>query len=205
MKLDFSQTAQMLNKLDINIRYGIFIAILLIILVLDFFIIIMPLQLNPIRKLDSDRQTLQQNIEKLKSDWTRIDQIKVSLQKNRMELEALNSKIRPVGEIPSILEDMSRLANDVGVKIDQITPQPDAQKILVSSDSGKYYLLPIVIQASSGYHMFGRFLNRLELGKLLFIVQSLSIENKADEGKDHIISATLKVVVYEKNLDGPQK
>lgn len=196
---------QTLDKLDINIRYGIFIGILVIIFVLDFFIIIAPLQLNAIQKTGTDRQSLQQSIERLKSDLTRIDQMKISLDKNRKELDVLNAKIRSVGEIPSILEDMSRLANEVGVKIDQITPQPDAQKILVSSDSGKYYLLPIVIQATSGYHMFGRFLNRLELGKLLFIVQTLTIENKVDDAKKHMITATLKVVVYEKNSDGPQK
>lgn len=204
MKIDFRQVTEFLNKLDIKFRYAIFLGVLLLILFIDFFTL-MNLQWGAIEKMGNDNQTLQQNIERLKSDMQRINQMKDGLQKNRTQLEIMNVKIRPVGEISSLVDDMSSLANEVGVRIDQLTPQPEGPKSLASNESAKYYVLPIVVQASSSYHKFGHFLNRLELGKFLFMVPSLSIEDRDGDIHHHLINANLKVVLSEKNTDGKQK
>ena len=204
MKFDFGQIIEMFNKLDVKIRYGVFVGILLLIFFLDFFTI-MAFQWGSIRNMENEQKSLKQNIERLQSDLLRVNQFKNNLQTSKAQLEALNKKIHSVGEISSIMEDISSLANEVGVKIDQLTPQQDAQKSAASNETVKYYFFPIVIQGTSSYHAFGHFLNRLELEKLLFIVSNLSIEDRDGDVRHHALNANLKIVLSEKNTDGKQK
>ena len=204
MKFDFGQFIEIFNKLDVKFRYGIFFGVLLLIFILDFFTL-MALQCSAIGKMDNDHKYLQQNIERLKSDLQRVNQMKEGLQNSRDQLDSINIKIRPVGDVSSIMEDMSGLANEAGVKIDQLTPQPEAQKSVASNETVKYYTLPIVVQATSSYHTVGHLLNRLELGKLLFVISNLSIEDRDGDIHRHAINVNLKVVLSEKNVDGKQK
>ncbi len=204
MKFDFGKILELFNKLDVKFRYGIFIGILLLFFIVDFFTVI-AFQWNSIKSMENDHQALQQNIERLKNDMLRVNQYKENLQNSKAQLEALNKKIHPVGEISAVMEDMSSLANQVGVKIDQLTPQQDGQKSVASNETIKYYLLPIVIQGTSSYHALGRFLNRLELEKFLFVVSNLSIEYRDGDAHQHAINANLKIVLSENNTDGKQK
>jgi len=143
MKFDFNQIMDFFNKLDIKFRYAIFVGFLLFLFAIDVFSFI-TLQWNAIQKLDDASQELSRNIEKLKIDAQRIGTMKVGLENNRKKLEGVNNRIRQIGEVPLIMQDMSNWANQEGVKIDQLTPQTEAQKILVSNTSMKYYTLPIV-------------------------------------------------------------
>ncbi len=200
MKFDFEKISEIFMKLDIKFRYAIFIGILVLILLVDFFTII-SLQWYSIGKMDTEYQDLKKNIEQLQVESQRISQMKEGLEKVRKELESMNRKIRQVGEVPSIVEDISSLANKAGVKIDQIKPQPEGRQNLVSSKTMKYYGLPIVVQATSNYHFFGRFLNSLERGDLFFTVNNLSIEAHGTDLEHHIIKLNLMVILSEK-VDG---
>ncbi len=200
MKIDFGQIVEKFNQLDIKIRYGIFVGVLLAIVVLDIFTI-MGFQWLSLQKIDSENLTLQQNIERLKMELQSINQIKAGLSNSRAQLEAMNVKIRPVADKDAILEDISRLANEEDVKIDQLSPQTESQQVLISTNTVKYYALPVVIQATSGYHTFGHFINRLESAKLFFILTNLEIENHGVDIYHHSINATLKVVLSDKNTD----
>ena len=204
MKIDLSQIIGKFNALPLNARYGVFAGILLAIFVLDVITVI-NFQWGSLQAIGNENQTLQESIDHLNSDLQRLNQMKDGLQKSRSQLEALNIKIRPLGEVPSILEDISLIANQRGVKIEQLIPQTESPQVLVSSDSVKYYALPIVIQATSGYHMFSRFINQLELANLFFTLGQLTIENRGADINHHNINATLKVVLSDKNRDGQKK
>lgn len=201
MKFDFSQIIDKFNQLDIKIRYAIFAGLLVLIFVLDFFTIL-GLQLGGLHKVDEDNLTMKQNIERLKADSQRVNQMKASLENSRSQLEALNVKIRPLEEVSSLLEDISKVAVDSGVKIEQLTPQSEPPQALISTGPMKYYSLPVVIQATSGYHVFGRFMSQLESANLFFTVSNLTIEDRNGDANSHNVSATLKFVLSEKNAGG---
>jgi hypothetical protein len=59
------------------------------------------------------------------------------------------------------------------------------QETLTSSADGKYYALPVVIKARCGYHMFGRFLNKLENEDLYFIMKDFIIQNDDKDPNTH--------------------
>ncbi len=203
MKIDFHQIIERFDQLDIKIRYTVFGGVLLLVFTLDYFTVL-GFQWNTLSKMDSENQTRGKDIDRLKADLQRLSQMREGLQNSRLQMEAMNAKIRSLGEVSAILEDISRIANETDVKIDQLTPQTEFQQTLISTKEIKYYTLPIVIQASSGYHMFGHFINQLELGKLFFIVSSLQIQDHGSDIHHHAIDVTLKMILSDKSSDGPK-
>ena len=103
------------------------------------------------------------------TDKQRINLLKKNLQEERTQLKSLSVKVRPIQEVPIILStSISSIANEYGVKIDQLVPEKNLQENLKAASDSKYYSLPIVIKAHCGYHMFGHFLNKLENENMFF-------------------------------------
>jgi Tfp pilus assembly protein PilO len=114
MKLSFSQIIEKFNQLDVKIRSGIFVSFLLGILVLDFFTLI-GFQLGSLQKIDTEHQATKQDIDRVKTDVQRSNQIKASVDNSKVSLEKLTLKIRPLAEQSLLIEDVSRIASDAGV------------------------------------------------------------------------------------------
>ncbi len=196
MKFDAAAAMEQLKRLDIKARYVIFAAVLGIILLADYFLII-EFQLKGLTWAKTEIKTTAEEIERVKGDLQRVHQIQNNLQNSRTQLKALNLKIRSFQEVPVILEEIAKTANEFNVRIDQLTPQKEAQEILISSPEGKYYALPIVIRGRSGYHMFGRFLNSLEAGNLFFIVHNLRMEANEKDPNNLGFQTTLKLILVD--------
>lgn len=197
MKISIQNIMRGINGADIKVRYGILFGILLAVFALDYFLIMTP-QMRSLKGLGEAAETTSADIERVSNDLQRIQQIKDGLNSSRAELEAMSLKVRSLQEVPAILEEISRTANQFNVKIDQIKPLPGSQETLVSTPEEKYYALPIVIQARSGYHMFGHFLNTLESGRLFFTLTDWHMQagGQADQGL--VVQATLKVILTQK-------
>ncbi|MBI4309971.1 MAG: type 4a pilus biogenesis protein PilO [Candidatus Omnitrophica bacterium] len=202
-----------INNLDIKARYGIFAACVLLAAGLDYALFLR-LQINDLEKINEEIKTLSADTARVKGDIQRINGIKKGLEGMRARLRELNDKIRSVDEVPSIFEEIAGTANASGFKIDQLDPSKEGRQPLMTTPDAKYYVLPIVISAHCGYHVFGRFLNKLEQGSLLFLVQDLRMEGNVianmsspdyrsnrDSGKDAgvlAVQATLKVVLADR-------
>ena len=198
MKFDIQPLIERFNGLDIRARYAVFAACVLAAAGLDYAFIIRA-QMHGLEKTDRDIQTVSTDLEHVKADIQRVRQIKQGLETSRSQLQTLNDKIHPVQEVPLILEDISRTANEFHVNIDQLTPLKEAQEALVTAADAKYYALPIVIGARSGYHMFGHFLNKLESGNLLFIMKDLHMEGGGGkDGNNLTVQAVLKVILVDR-------
>jgi len=204
MKIDLSPILEKFNQLDNKARYAIFAGLLFVIFLLDLFTII-GLQWSFLQKVDGDNQTLQQNIERTKSQEQGMDHTKKALENSRSQLEAMKMKIRSVQDKDTLLENISRVAKKAGVKIDQLSAQTESQQPLISAGAVKYYALPIVIQATSGYHNFGYFLNQLESENLFFNLSNVVIESRVGDVHHQGINATLKVVLSDINTDVQKK
>ncbi|MBF0489197.1 MAG: type 4a pilus biogenesis protein PilO [Candidatus Omnitrophica bacterium] len=204
MKIDFSQIIEKFNQWDVNARYAVFGSVLLMLFLLDFFTIL-GFQWRAFEKINSENQAMQENTDHLKANLQRISEMNNGLKLSRSQFEVVNARIRSLGEVSSVVEDVSRVASECEVRIEQVTPQSEFQQALISSESTKYYALPIVIQATSGYHMFGHFINKLESSNLFFTLSNLTIEDRTSDSRLHSINATLKVVLSDKNTDGQKK
>ncbi len=196
MKISIQNVMRGINRADIKVRYGIFAGILLAAFALDYFLLMGP-QIRSLKGLEEAVKTASADVERVSNDLQRTRQLKDGLNSSRAELEAMSLKVRSLQEVPVILEEISRTANQFNVKIDQVKPLPESQETLISAPEGKYYALPIVIQARSGYHMFGHFLSTLESGHLFFTIRDWHMQADQD-AKGLLVQATLKVVLTQK-------
>ena len=200
MKINFFPIIEKFNQLEIRLRYAAFAGVLLVIFALDLFTVLR-FQWVSLQRIGHDNQALHEGIDHLKEELQKIDQMKSGLQHSRSQMEAMDIKIRSVGGVSSIQENMSRIAIGSGIKIEQLTPQSDAEEVLITSGAVKYYARPIELQASAGFHMFGRFMNQLESERFLFTLSHLTIEDQGDGIDHHHINAVFKVVLSDKNVE----
>lgn len=198
MKLDLNQILEKLNSLPLNVRYGIFAGVLLLLVAADYFLLMRP-QLAGMKSVHAETLKTQGDTARVKSEMERINAIRSGLEGMRGQLQAVSGKLRSSQEVSLIFEEISKAADGTGLKIDQLSlaPGKDGKDVLIATEDTKYFALPIVIIAHSGYHTFGRFLNKLEAADLLFMVQDLKMESGA-AGGPLTIQATLNIIMADK-------
>ncbi len=195
--LNLNKLVEKFNALNDQARYGILAGVVLLVLVLDIIFLVVP-QLGGIAALEDQMKKLAADMAQVQTDKSRIDQLRKGLQDTQAGFNTLDAKVRSVQEVPAILSTISSIANQYGVKIEQLTPAQNQQEVLTSSPNAKYYALPIVIRAYCGYHMFGRFLSKLESEDLYFIVKDFVIENEGKTPNTHLFSVTIKMILVER-------
>ena len=77
---------------------------------------------DQIKKMSEDTQ-------QVLTDKQRINLLRKNLQEARVSIKALNTKVRPIQEVPAILSTISSIANEYGVKIDQLIPEKTSRKL----------------------------------------------------------------------------
>jgi len=197
MKFDFTKILEIFNSLNEQLRYSILGGAVLLVLLVDVLFLVLP-QCASIVEINNQIKKISGDTAQILNDKQRIDQFKKNLEQTRSQLEAMTVKVRSMQEVPATLDTISRTANAYDVKIDQLTPQKQGQESLMESGDNHYYALPIVIQARCGYHMFGRFLNKLENEDLYFSLKDLIVQS--DEKSPHILlfSLTIKIILMDK-------
>ena len=80
-----------------------------------------------------------------------------------------------------------------------MAPDKAQLEVLKSTSDGRYIGLPIVIKAHGGYHMFGRFLNKLENEDMFFIMKDFIIQNGDKDVHTHFFSLTIEAVLVDKS------
>jgi len=67
-------------------------------------------------------------------------------------MKDFSATVTPEEELPSTLEQISRMANKTFVKITQIKPVREDKLPVLKTESGIYYKIPILIDAQCNYH-----------------------------------------------------
>jgi Tfp pilus assembly protein PilO len=204
MKFDFTKILEYFNNLNDQARYAVFGGVVFFVILLDVLFLVLP-QIGSITDMNDQIKKMSEDTQQVLIDRQRIDQLRKNLQAARLQLNSLSVRVRPIQEVPAILSTISSIANNYSVKIDQMVPEKSQQETLTSAADGKYYALPIVIKAHSGYHTFGRFLNKLESENLYFIMEDFIIQNDAKDTHTHLYSLTIKIVLVDKTLTPSKK
>lgn len=196
MNIKLDVITDKLRKLDPKYHYILLGGVLLLVFLADYFLLLRPL-LGSLNKLSSQTAELQHNIQDAKTDIARIGQNRDQLEKIRNQVNEVKVKIRSAQEVPLILEDISRIANENGVKIDQLMPLKDQKVLLAKQKDVEYYALPIMVQARSPYHELGRWLAQLESERVFYGIGNLSIMTNAKDTMRHQVQITLKAAIFE--------
>jgi Tfp pilus assembly protein PilO len=182
-------------KVEGNNRYYVFVGILFVFFLLDYFLLMSP-QLAALRKIKPEIKTLSDNIKKTKEDINKLNTYKTDLENASKKFAEANLKVKSREEISVILEYIANIANETGVKIDQIMPDTLGQELLTENNQRKYFDLPIYMEARSGYHDFGRFLNKIEQNDISLRVGTFTIVVTNDT-RLHSIKMTFKATIFE--------
>lgn len=108
------------------------------------------------------------------------------------KIELYEQKLPAQQEIPSLLENLSKMARNANISIIGITPV--VLKMQKEQKSAVYKEIPILITAKSGYHELGRFLSNLENGDRFMKVVDISIKANSTTPKKHDVE--LMVYTY---------
>ncbi len=190
--------SSLFEKVDGNNRYYVLLAILLVVFLLDYFFLMSP-QLAALQKINPEIKTVSSDIEKVKKEMQNLAGYEKNLEELSEKFDAANLKVKSRDEMPSILEHIARLANDHGVKIDQIMPDTLDKELLTENSQRKYYDLPIYMEARSGYHNFGRFLNAVRNDSVSLRVGDFTIVATNDT-RYHLLKLTFRATIFENVL-----
>ncbi|MBI4322675.1 MAG: type 4a pilus biogenesis protein PilO [Candidatus Omnitrophica bacterium] len=114
------------------------------------------------------------------------------LQQQRRQLEDRMARLRTTvlteDELPTMIEQLTDLAGQTGVKIQLISPQ---RAFPASLSPDAYKEIPIQIEALAGFHQLGTFLSRVELGTQPMQVRTLRISENPKLLRRHLVKLTL--------------
>ena len=138
----------------------------------------------------SKKVTLEREVEGLVHDEKNRLVIQKSLEVAQQNLIVQEASFVTAQEVPFLLESLSNLASESGVKILSVKPQDNSKQV----DKGQYSPLPIRIQGLAGTHEFGTFLARLESNRIFFKVKSVRISENPASPRRHMVE--LEVDAY---------
>ena len=188
---------EIIAKLDEKNRYYILGGILLGIFLLDYFLVMQP-QLATLRSLNPKISLLAKDIRSAEDSIHQYTKYQKDLTNLKEKGTVVNERIISKEEVPMVMEKISRMANKSGVKIDQIMPLKGSEAVLMKNNDGKYSALPIQVEARSGYHDFGRFINQLENSEIFLSVANFSFAADASDTLRQAARLTVKIVVFDK-------
>ena len=126
------------------------------------------------------------------------------------EVEKLRTTLPSEEELPAVIERLSDLASQTGVKLQLITPQRSLQgrgtgvgptPSSPTTSPVIYTEIPIDMEALAGFHQLGTFLSRIELGEQPMQLRSLHISQDAKMLRRHVVEMTLVAYVAPRAAD----
>ena len=196
MNTFLSHLAEKIKNLDLKTQYAILAALLLVVFLFNYFLITRP-EANALKKMSDGQQDIRNEIIRLENDTKRLNQLKVDFKAHQKQLDDPRIKFRSRSDIPALIEEMKKFAENFDVNVDQLVELEQAQELLLTNATGKYWAVPLSLEARAGYHSLGKWLNQLERERLLLNVKNISISADEKNTVYHQVQAVLRVVVVE--------
>ena len=185
-------------KVNEKNRNWIFGGILLAIFLGDYFLLMQPLQLRNLMKINSEIGVMQKDLAQGKTDIQRRAQYEEQLEELKAKKKMMANMILSEEEIPLIMENISHLARKNNIRINQIMPLKDTLQKVLDTEDGTYLSLPILVNSRGGYHDLGRFINDIENDKIFMSILAFDIAGSGDDPKNHSARITIKAFVVRK-------
>ncbi|MCR4336281.1 MAG: type 4a pilus biogenesis protein PilO [Candidatus Omnitrophica bacterium] len=170
--------------------------VVFIILAFDF-LAVMQFQIRELASIGAQNKELISNVMKTKADIENIPQYQKEIESFKVQLEGTQQKIRSREALSVVLEEVSRAASQDQVGIGKIVPDPSEEKSILKTSDGEYFSIPIAIEAKSGYHQFGHFLNRIERESPFLKIVEFEISATPEVSQKHDMDLTLHAIFFD--------
>ena len=154
---------------------------------------------------------LGQDVKSAQVKWQQTQQIVAKEPELRQEQQRLSDTIEELGQslpseeaLPKVIELLSRVADETGLRIQTIFPQrsfesqtdgagkKDSAQGAADNLKALYKEIPIQIDAVSGFHQLGTFLSRVESDAQAMELKSLRISGNPKEPLAHDVKLVLR-------------
>ena len=122
-----------------------------------------------------------------------IPRYEAQIKELRSRLSSYNKRFSTQQQISSLLQELSDIAKNSGVKITSVKPHSAVTQAQQGTATAVYKKFPISITATCGYHQLGIFLNNLENADTFMRIADISITadtNKSSERAVYIVVNT---------------
>ncbi len=191
-KISRQTISEMAGKYPAYTVIGLLVGVLLI----DYFGV-MQFQLSTLMSLNPQISKLSREVEVAKNNIQRMPQYRNELRALEEKIVHLNLKIKLREEIPLVLENISRMSNPNNVNIDRVMPDTSLEDPVLKNKEGQYFSVPVSVEASSGYHDFGRFLYQLEMEGVFWDILDFTIAANSSDSMKHIIKLNLNTIIFD--------
>ena len=171
--------------------------IIFFILLLDYLILLRP-QLALLKQTSSQAGSLSRNLKATKKDIASIEQFRQRLSTLQEKIAVVGERIAQEEEMPVVLENISKLAKQSNLKIIQLKPFREEEKIVATSQAGNIYELPVLIEARCGYHQLGFFVNKLENGRIFMDLAGMELLPNAEDSLHHHAKLVVNTYILKK-------
>jgi len=165
------------------------IAVTLVLAYLDFSFIIR-MQSGSLKQLNQKISKVKNDIDKTKRELIRMQQLEGGPEKAKVFTKEF---ITEEG-IPMLLSEISNIANKDKIKITQIEPLKNPDRIPDLGAAANLLPVAIDLEITGGYHQLGAFLSDLENSAKFIAVNQISIISQGDDYNIQRIS--LRLITY---------
>ncbi|GEM_PF-441453 len=197
--------ADLKNSLERNQKLVIYAAIGVCVLIADFYFVLKPVAAGLIKVLPEVSEK-SSRVSIMDVDVRNMPSYEGQIKALETKLFGYKRRFSTKEEISPLLQNLSDTAKACGVKILSINPaktlkEQDA-KVKVAS---AYRKLPIYLNAASGYHAFGLFLNNLENSDTFMRIADLKITGDGSELSNHKFSVTIVTYIFATQEGAPEE
>ena len=168
-----------------------------------FYLVALKPFMATVSALGQEVQTTNVKLQYIQQGIAQEPKIREELKELTASLHTLRASMPSEKQLPSVIERLSDMANESGVKIQTIFPQRESEKSSSTSsepshaspsaeDEAKLYKeIPIQIEALAGFHQLGNFLYRMEGGSQPIQLRSLRMTTNTKDMHLHTIKMVL--------------
>ncbi len=161
----------------------------------DYWILINPV-IKTYMHINTESEPLEAEYKMLHNDQKNKKFIEKNWNQAKSNLEISEKRFIAPNEMPTFLENLSKLAFDSGVKVISLEPIEKPQKSSKKAAAELYASVPIRMSAIGGTHEFGKFLSLLENNPTFIKVTDMKISHNTSEDRKH--NFELDIEVYRK-------
>jgi type IV pilus assembly protein PilO len=143
--------------------------------------------LASLSKINPEIRKLKQDIGEVTEGGKTKSQLSQRLKRLEGKVTKYEAVLSAEEEIPSLLQELSELAEASGIRIIGIKPgrPPKLEDKKKVKSRIVYQEIPISIKATCGYHQLGSFIAALENADRLFIIRDIEIKSSLQTPRSH--------------------
>ncbi len=189
--LDFLKKAK---KQDVMV---LGIAVCLFVFIGYYFFFLSPV-ITKFLSVFRDVSRVQSRIDKAELSISRTHVIKKEIDELKAKADFYSNKLPKEEEFPEVLENLSEMARNTGVKITKIIPVKETEGSFEASPNADIYSQQrILIDAQCGYHQLGTFIAELENAERFMEVSDIQISSTTLNPKRHNVQLVVKTFILK--------